>query len=321
MVAPARRVGEGVRCRHVPRSAAAQRPGDRRRLRHRIPGVVPRTLDATRGRRATGAGGRHSERPRRVDGRTRRHGAGSRSHGHLPGAQAGSAVRRRAVPVRRGRRSSTSGSTCRAATSHLVDAGDVAAWFPQRPVDAHKWSTAVRIVAGSPGMLGAAGLAARGATRCGAGLVSVSSPGGSAPVPLEVLQPSIPDTEWADEVLDGLTRHRALVVGPGLGRTAATVASIRRVIARAAVPVVIDGDALHADRHGWPARTAPIARRRPSSPRTTASSSSSPGRRPEPTGSRPPVRLASRTRLHRAVEGAGDGVADRDGRCARRRPR
>ena len=104
------------------------------------------------------------------------------------------------------------------ATSHLVDAGDVAAWFPQRPVDAHKWSTAVRIVAGSPGMLGAAGLAARGAARCGAGLVAVSSPGGNAPVPLEVLQPSIPDTEWADEVLDGLGRYRALVVGPGLGR-------------------------------------------------------------------------------------------------------
>ena len=51
------------------------------------------------------------------------------------------------------------------ATSHLVDAGDVAAWLPRRPVDAHKWSTAVRIVAGSPGMLGAAGLAARGAAR------------------------------------------------------------------------------------------------------------------------------------------------------------
>ncbi len=119
----------------------------------------------------------------------------------------------------------------------------------------------MRIVAGSPGMLGAAGLAARGAARCGAGLVSVSSPGGSAPVPLEVLQPSIPDTEWADEVLDGLARHRALVVGPGLGRGAATVASIRRVIARSAVPVVADGDALHAiatgDRLALADRPAP----------------------------------------------------------------
>ena len=147
------------------------------------------------------------------------------------------------------------------ATIHLVDAGDVAAWLPRRPVDAHKWSSAVRIVAGSPGMFGAAGLAARGAARCGAGLVSVSSPGGSAPVPLEVLQPSLPDTEWADEVLAGLARYRALVVGPGLGRAAATVASIRRVISRSAVPVVADGDALYAiatdDRLGFADRRAP----------------------------------------------------------------
>jgi len=71
-------------------------------------------------------------------------------------------------------------------------------------------------------------------------------------VPLEVLQPSLPDAEWADEVLDGLGRYRALVVGPGLGRGAATVASIRRVISRAAVPVVADGDALHAIATGDP---------------------------------------------------------------------
>ncbi|MET0663195.1 MAG: NAD(P)H-hydrate dehydratase [Ilumatobacteraceae bacterium] len=147
------------------------------------------------------------------------------------------------------------------ATSHLVDVGDVAAWLPRRPVDAHKWSTAVRIVAGSPGMLGAAGLAARGAARCGAGLVAVSSPGGNAPVPLEVLQPALPDTEWADEVVDGLGRHRALVVGPGLGRRSATVASIRRVISRSTLPVVADGDALHAiatgDRLALADRPAP----------------------------------------------------------------
>ncbi len=147
------------------------------------------------------------------------------------------------------------------ATSHLVEAGDVSAWLPRRPTDAHKWSAAVRIVAGSPGMLGAAGLAAHAAARCGAGLVAVSSPGVSAPVPLEVLQPSLPDAEWADDVLDGLGRYRALVVGPGLGRGAATVASIRRLISRAAVPVVADGDALHAlatgDRPGLADRTAP----------------------------------------------------------------
>ncbi len=138
------------------------------------------------------------------------------------------------------------------ASAHLVDIDDVAAWFPSRHADAHKWSAAVRIVAGSPGMLGSAGLAARAAARCGAGLVAVSSPGASAPVPLEVLQPSLPESAWADEVLEGLGRYRAVVVGPGLGRGAATVASIRRLISRAGVPVVADGDALYAIATGDP---------------------------------------------------------------------
>ncbi len=132
------------------------------------------------------------------------------------------------------------------ARAHLVGAEDVAAWIPRRPASAHKWSGAVRIVAGSPGMLGAAGLAASAAARCGAGLVAVSSPGCSAPAPLEVLQPTLPDADWADEVLDGLDRFRSLVVGPGLGRRAVTVAAVRRLLARAALPVVADGDALHA---------------------------------------------------------------------------
>jgi hydroxyethylthiazole kinase-like uncharacterized protein yjeF len=62
-------------------------------------------------------------------------------------------------------------------------------------------------------------------------------------------------------VLAGLGRYRALVVGPGLGRRTATVASIRRVIGRADVAVVADGDALHAIATGDPLgladRTAP----------------------------------------------------------------
>lgn len=132
------------------------------------------------------------------------------------------------------------------ARAHRVDRQDVAAWVPKRSPGAHKWAGAVRVVAGSPGMLGAAALAARGAARCGAGLVAVSSPGCAPPVPAEVLQPAIPDAEWADEVAAGLDRYRALVVGPGLGRAATTVASVRRLVGRADVAVVVDGDALHA---------------------------------------------------------------------------
>ena len=41
------------------------------------------------------------------------------------------------------------------ADQFLVEASDVAEWWPRRATDAHKWKGAVRVVAGSAGMLGA----------------------------------------------------------------------------------------------------------------------------------------------------------------------
>src|SRR6478609_545714 len=41
------------------------------------------------------------------------------------------------------------------ATAHLVTAADVRGWWRPRPADAHKWSRAVRMIAGSRGMTGA----------------------------------------------------------------------------------------------------------------------------------------------------------------------
>ena len=55
-----------------------------------------------------------------------------------------------------------------------------------RPRDAHKWQSAVAVVAGSPGMTGAAGLCARAAYRAGAGMVRLGIPGGDlADLPAE----------------------------------------------------------------------------------------------------------------------------------------
>ena len=61
------------------------------------------------------------------------------------------------------------GLDVRSARMGLVERDDVAAWLPHRPVESHKWKTAVLVVAGSPGMTGAAHLAARAAQRAGAG--------------------------------------------------------------------------------------------------------------------------------------------------------
>jgi NAD(P)H-hydrate epimerase len=141
------------------------------------------------------------------------------------------------------------------AAAHVVELTDVAAWLPPRPVDAHKWRSAVWVVGGSPGMTGAPVLAATAAARAGAGYVRLSAPGVGPPLPgapVEVVGTDLPGVGWADAVLGGADRFRALVVGPGLGTGAAVAAEMRRLVARAAIPVVVDGDGLRALVGGSP---------------------------------------------------------------------
>lgn len=59
----------------------------------------------------------------------------------------------------------------------FIEDGDVRALVPARAREAHKWQTAVRVVAGSPGMTGAPWLASHGALRAGAGYVQLCVPG------------------------------------------------------------------------------------------------------------------------------------------------
>lgn len=129
----------------------------------------------------------------------------------------------------------------------LVDDADVARLVPRRPATSHKWETAVAVVAGSPGMEGAAVLASEGAARSGAGMVRLAVPGGGrGPWPVEAVRFTVDRQGWADAVLAALARCRALVVGPGLGREEETQAEVRRLVARSPVPVVADADALFA---------------------------------------------------------------------------
>ena len=134
------------------------------------------------------------------------------------------------------------------ATIRVVESDDVDGWVPRRPADSHKWKSAVWVVAGSPGMTGAAHLCARAAMRAGAGTVRLGIPG-VAPDPhfLEIVGRPIPMGGWDDDVLADLGRAKALVVGPGLGRAAATGLAVRRLVGAAAgTPLVVDADALHA---------------------------------------------------------------------------
>lgn len=132
------------------------------------------------------------------------------------------------------------------ASQHLVERVDVASWWPQRRLDAHKWKRAVRVVAGSPGMTGAARLAAEAAARSGAGLVKLSVPGMDIDLRSEIVQQRIPHFDWVNDALGDIARFGSLVIGPGLGREEYTIASVRQTIVDATVPVVIDGDGLFA---------------------------------------------------------------------------
>jgi len=140
----------------------------------------------------------------------------------------------------------------------VVEDTDVAGTLPPRPRAAHKWQSAVAVVAGSPGMTGAARLSALGAYRAGAGMVRLGIPGADPddlPVS-EAVGRALPMEQWAGEALEMADRCRALVVGPGLGRSTSTVGAVRRLVATFPGPVVVDADGLYALGSGGEAAEA-----------------------------------------------------------------
>ncbi|HEX7442633.1 MAG TPA: NAD(P)H-hydrate dehydratase [Acidimicrobiales bacterium] len=130
----------------------------------------------------------------------------------------------------------------------VVDDGDIGALVPHRDRAGNKWVAAVLVVAGSPGMTGAAALSARAAYRSGAGMVRLGVPGGdpSALAAGEAVGIDLSAARWADTALEAAGRCHAVVVGPGLGRAEGTADQVRRLVASSPVPVVVDADGLHA---------------------------------------------------------------------------
>lgn len=125
-----------------------------------------------------------------------------------------------------------------------------------RAVDAHKGDFGrVVVVAGSMGKTGAAVLAAQGALRSGAGLVTVATP--RACQAMVAAQAAEYMTEGLAETPEGTVAAGAveavlgldadvLVVGPGLGRGGAVGAFVRELVDKSDTPLVLDADALNA---------------------------------------------------------------------------
>lgn len=119
---------------------------------------------------------------------------------------------------------------------------------PPRRADAHKGDAGrVLIVGGRRGMTGAAVLAARGAHRMGAGLVSVATTELSASPHMPETMVTLLDsdaTKRTQQLLELLGRTDAVVLGPGLGRDDDASAIAATVFGRCEVPLVIDADGL-----------------------------------------------------------------------------
>lgn len=121
---------------------------------------------------------------------------------------------------------------------------------PRRP-DTHKGDYGtVLVVAGSPGMAGAAYLAAEAAYRAGAGLVVVACPERVADIlsikhTCGIVRP-FGRRGAARSVLAEAGRSTAAVLGPGLSREPAAVGLVRELAARLEIPFVLDADGLNA---------------------------------------------------------------------------
>jgi NAD(P)H-hydrate epimerase len=112
----------------------------------------------------------------------------------------------------------------------------------------------VLIVAGSRGKTGAAHLAAVGALRSGAGLVTIATPGCCLPTIAamgpEYMTEPLPESDAGLHV-DGVERtleiaRDVIALGPGLGQAAGTREFILQLVDRATMPLVIDADGLNA---------------------------------------------------------------------------
>ncbi len=132
--------------------------------------------------------------------------------------------------------------------THLVESFDIAHWIPVRDRGAHKWHHSVRVVAGSPGMAGAASLVSASAMRAGAGIVHLSWRGDKDSVqpPTEVVGHVLPHEQWARYIASDIHRFTCLVLGPGLGRGDDVGVEVRAVLRECDVPTVVDGDGLVA---------------------------------------------------------------------------
>ena len=143
--------------------------------------------------------------------------------------------------------------------ANLLTGELVADLLPTPAPDGHKGDFGkVFILAGSPGLTGAACLAGNAAARSGAGLVTVGLPASLNPILevklTEVMTCPLPEVKKRGalalrargEIRRCLADMDAVAIGPGIGRHHETRELVRRLLDDIDVPMVIDADGLFA---------------------------------------------------------------------------
>lgn len=149
---------------------------------------------------------------------------------------------------------------------------EMADMLPQRDETSHKGSVGrVAIIAGSPGMTGAATLASEASMRVGAGVAILGAPASLQDILstklTEVMVRALPETPERCLSLDAASLIEEMIswsdvtaIGPGLSTNDATSLLIRQTVERSTRPMVIDADGLNAfveDKEALANRTAP----------------------------------------------------------------
>ena len=121
----------------------------------------------------------------------------------------------------------------------------------KRKPDTHKADYGrVLVVAGSPGMCGAATLTANAAYRAGAGLVYLACPARVADI-LSIKQDCAvvwpyDEKNAATYLLEYATRCDVAIIGPGLSQQPEITAAVRELVVGLEIPFVLDADGLNA---------------------------------------------------------------------------
>ncbi len=142
--------------------------------------------------------------------------------------------------------------------THLITKDAVSEILPKRRPDAHKGEFGhLFILAGSPGLTGAAVMAGFSALRIGTGLVTLGVPEGlnhifetkiteAMTLPLSQTNEQTINPAAKNKILNFLKKTDAAAIGPGLSQNRETAQLIRELIREIKMPMVIDADGINA---------------------------------------------------------------------------